>query len=159
VSWKVPIKRSVIVVVLFLLLFAISASVVQFPADVNTMIPSSLGLFFIPGNALTQCSIKHQLSYGYRCPNAGDYPCGGALGTGFPFMWRKITLLWYAKSDDNNCSGQPAGGFPTAYWEDISFDPVNFILDVIVWLVVALLPVVAYDKLKEKTTKKTKKPK
>jgi hypothetical protein len=94
----------------------------------------------------------------------GDYACNGLFGLGFPFAWDNIDLLWTGESyvpEYNDTSLKPMvaciGGCPTLYWKEIPFDPVNLLLDVLVWLAVASLLVMAYYKLKKKPA--AKKPK
>ena len=101
---------------------------------------SVIGSFFILGH-------PGYLYQTMKCSSTHIY----ASGVGLPFGWAILRFKHVMQCIEGMCM------LPACIDEIILFNPINFILDMIIFYVVALLVVRAYDKLKRKPERKKRK--
>ena len=101
---------------------------------------SVIGSFFVLGH-------PGHVYYGVEC----DEYFGYVRGVGLPFGWADMHFATMEHCNGTQCFTG------TCYYPPVFFDPINFILDIIIFYVVALLVVRIYGKPKRKPERKKRK--
>ena len=98
---------------------------------ISIFVPASIGPISIPGSARYLCDTKYAPFP--ECTETSCFiTCSGGTGLGFPFMWCFIRLSW------SGCIGEVCA-LGAGQTKTILFDPVNFVLDMVILYVLAVL--------------------